>query len=57
MSHKTCAMIDFSLAAVDAAMAASRLTNYPEVFLGLAVLLFGTGLLNLVECLLEGKDG
>ena len=57
MSHKACAMIDFLLAAVNVAVATSGTSNYPWVQWGFAVLLFGTGLANLVECLLEGKDG
>lgn len=57
MSPKTYAIIDFLLAAANVLGATSGRATHPEIHWGLAVLLFGTGLVNLVECLLEGKDG
>lgn len=57
MSHKMYALIDFLLAAADVAIATRGLTNRPWVYWGLATLLFGAGLGNLVESFLEGKDG
>lgn len=57
LSNKACAMIDFTLASVDLAIATSGTSVAPWAFYGLAALLFCTGLTNLVEYLKEGKDG
>ena len=57
MGYKMYAIIDFLVAAVNVAVATSGKSGYPWIQWGLAVLLFGTGLANLVERLLEGKDG
>ena len=57
MSPKTYAVIDFLLAAANVVGATSGRATHPEINWGLAVLLFGTGLVNLVEHFLEGKDG
>ena len=57
LSNKACALIDFTLASADLAIATSGTSVAPWAFYGLAALLFCTGLMNLVEYLKESKDG
>lgn len=53
MGNKNYALVDFTVAAVDVAIAASGTSTHPCLFWGLAALLFGVGLANLAAYVKE----